>query len=300
MLKGVFKGLLRGFCVVLMGLSHAHGKSIVITDDTGVTINLEAPAQRIVTLAPHLAEQVYSAGGGDRLVGVVTFSNFPKAVENLPVIGSYDKVNYEAIIALQPDLILAWKSGNGEEMISRLRRLGLNVYVDESVVLPDVGRTIRQIGILVGQPDFANGIAEKFLREYQALQDRYADARKLSVFYQLWNDPLLTINSKHIIADVIGLCGGYSIFEDAIPLVPKVNLETVVRRNPDVIIASGMGAERPEWLNDWKKWPAMKAVERGALFSIHPDYLHRHTLRLLDGAHRICAQLEQVRRQSDD
>jgi iron complex transport system substrate-binding protein len=271
------------------------GATITLVDNTDSEIVLAQPAQRIVSLAPHITELVFDIGAGDKLVGVVSHSDFPPAALDLPQVGSYKKVSYEIIAALKPDLILAFGSGNGWEMINHLRALGFTVYVDEPKTITDIATTVKNFGVLTGTEKIAASKAQQFLKQAKALTEKYKDMNKVDVFYQVWDDPLFTINDTHLISDVIRLCGGRNIFSDALPLVPKISVEMVVRRNPEVIIASGMGEERPEWLDDWRQWESVNAVKNEQLYFIHPDLLQRHTLRILSGAEKMCAFVDQAR-----
>ena len=265
------------------------------TDDTGVELLLENPAQRIISLAPHITESVFAVGAGEKLVGTVSFSNYPEQALSIPQVGTYKKISYETVAAMQPDLILAFGSGNGWEMINRLRELGFKVYVDEPRHLEDIAATLNKLGILLGRKEQGDREAEDFLTRYRALQKQFKDKHPVRLFYEVWNAPLLTINDQHMIADVIRLCGGRNIFADAVPLVAKVSVETVVRRNPEIIIVSGMGEERPEWLDDWRIWTSVAAVTKDQLYFIPPDILQRHTPRILEGAEQMCHFIDRGR-----
>jgi len=127
------------------------------------------------------------------------------------------------------------------------------------------------------------------------LRQEYAARKPVRVFYEVWNEPLMTVNGKQIISDVIRLCGGTNIFAELPALAPTVSTEAVLAENPDVIIAGGMGERNAAWLEPWKKWPRLKATARGNLFFIDPNLLQRHTPRLLDGAEALCAKLEEAR-----
>ena len=291
-MKYISSTLLAGCYLVF---SQTVSAAITLVDNTGSEIVLAKPAQRIVSLAPHITELVFDIGAGDKLVGVVSHSDFPPAALDLPQVGSYKKVSYEIIAAMKPDLILAFGSGNGWEMINHLRALGFTVYVDEPETITDIATTIKNFGALTGTEAGATSKAQQFLKDAKALTEKYKDMNKIDVFYQVWDDPLFTINDTHLISDVIRLCGGKNIFSDAIPLVPKISVEMVVRRNPEVIIASGMGEERPEWLDDWRQWKSVNAVKNDQLYFIHPDLLQRHTLRILSGAEKMCAFVDQAR-----
>ncbi len=276
----------------------AHGNSISVVDDSGQVVVLDKPAQRIITLAPHLTEQVFTAGGGDRIVATVSYSNFPAAAKQLVQIGSYKKISFEMVVGLNPDLILAF-GGNGWEMINRLRDLNYTVYVDEPRELEDVAATLDRLGKLLGTQDVTAKARQQFTNRLLKLQSQYSEAKTLRVFYQVWNKPLVTINGKHLISSVMRLCGGRNIFSDALPMAPRISVETVIRRDPHVIVASGHGEQRPEWLDEWLQWPTITAVAQNHLYFIPPDILQRHTVRILDGAQMMCEHLNSARHSSN-
>ena len=270
---------------------------ISVIDSTGATLTLGQPAQRIVSLTPHLTELLFAVGAGEQLVGTVDYSDYPAAALKIPRVGAYNSISFEAIVNLSPDLVLAWRSGNGGEMIARLRALGLPVYVDEPDSLAAIGASLSNFGQLAGtEPE-----AERAMMQYQhkllELRRRYSQQRPLSVFYQIWNDPLLTINGEHLISNVIKLCGGRNVFASAVPLVPKLSVESVIALNPQVIVASGEEVQRREWLKAWEAWPLLDAVKSGRLYFVPASLLQRHTPRLLEGAELLCQQLETARQQ---
>ncbi len=281
--------------LVFAAVSRAFAEPIMVRDFLNRQVSLAEPARRVVALAPHIVENVFSAGAGQALVGVVSFSNFPAEAQQLPVVGSYKAFSLETILSLRPDLIIMWASGNGLKALSKLESLGVPVYVDEPATLDDVARSIGDIGRLTGTEKTALRQAERFHSELAALRARYELQTPVELFYQIWHEPLQTINGAHIINDVIELCGGQNVFADALVLAPKVNIESVLQRDPQVIIASGMSKARPEWLDQWHRWPTLRAVRDGHLFFVPPDLLQRHTLRLLQGAQRLCGQLASVR-----
>ena len=268
---------------------------ISITDSIGRTVTLNQPATRIVALAPHLVENVFSAGAGDKLVGAVNFSNYPEQAKSIPQVGGYHSFSMEAIVALKPDLVLMWAEGNSEDVAKSLSNLGLPVYINEPGKPETVAQTIRNIGLLAGTSAHANKVADEFLHQLTTLQGQYSREKPVSVFYQVWNKPLQTINGQHSISDVMALCGGRNVFADTPIIAPKVSIESVIARDPDAIIASGMNVERPEWLDDWRAYPQMSAVIHNNLYFVPPDILQRHTTRLLLGAEQVCASLRTVR-----
>lgn len=274
--------------------SQAHA-DIVLRDDTQTEVRLAAPAQRIVSLAPNITELVYAAGAGERLVGTVEFSDYPAAARQLPRIGSYARVNVEAIVALKPDLVLGWDSGNPSAGITQLRKLGIPVFVTEPRTLDDVARDLERYGTLAGTRA-GHTAAQAYRKRLSSLQQQHAARPPVRVFYQVWDEPLMTVNGRQIISDVIRLCGGVNVFAELPALAPTVSVESVLAADPDVIIAGGMGEINTSWLEPWKKWPRLKATARGKLFFIDPNLLQRHTPRLLDGAEVLCAKLEESRK----
>lgn len=267
-----------------------------MTDFNGREVSLEQPAQRIIALAPHIVENVFSAGAGEKLVGVASFSNYPELAAQVPVVGDYQAWSLEAIVALEPDLVLIWASGNGMHKLESLSRLGIPVYVSELRELSDIAASIRSIGTLAGTSAVGDAEAARLEREIEWLGKEYRGRTTVEVFYQVWNEPLQTINGEHMISRVLELCGARNVFADAVALAPKINIESVLHRNPDAIVASGMGAARPEWLDEWSSYPSLRAVQHQALFAVDPDYLQRPTARLLIGAARLCRQLDTVRK----
>lgn len=283
--------------LVLIAWLFAPGAAATITlhDDAGTEISLDAPATRIVALAPHITELLFAAGAGSKVVAVVSYSDYPPAARALPRLGSYQSVSDEALLALRPDLVVAWLSGNGADRIARLRDLGLTVYANEPGTLPDVARALRAFGTLAGTGIAAQRAADLFEQGYNELAGTYSGRARLGVFYQVWDDPLTTLNGAHLVSDVIRLCGGRNVFGDAIPIAPRVSVEAVIRANPDVIVASGMAQARPEWLRHWRAWETIAAVRHEDLYFVPPDLLQRHTPRILDGARQLCGQLEAAR-----
>ncbi len=268
---------------------------VAVTDFIGREVSLAEPARRIIALAPHAVENLFSAGAGGKLVGVVSYSDFPAAAADIPRVGTYKAFSRETIFALRPDLIVMWASGNGMSSLEDLAALQVPVYVSEPRALGDIGRAIRDYGVLAGTVEHSEREAARIDDTLAELTFRYGGRRPLGVLYQIWHEPLQTLNDKHLISDVIRLCGGRNIFADAVSLAPKINIESVLERNPDVIVASGMDIARPEWLDLWLNYPSLAAVKNGALFFVHPDHIQRPTARVLLGTESLCRQMNSVR-----
>lgn len=264
--------------------------ALEVIDDTGKTVTLQQPAQRILTLSPHATELVFAAGAGDRIAGAVNFSDYPEAAKDLPRIGNATQLDRERILALQPDLVIAWDSGNRRADLDWLQKRGVPVYRSEPRRLEQIAGNIEQIGRLAGTPSTADKTARIFRQRLETLGNRYRHKNLLTVFYQLWPKPLMTINGEHIISEVLGLCGGRNIFPDLPALAAQVSREAVILADPQVIIASTNSHEDSP-LQQWQAWPSMQAVRNGHLYHVEADLIHRATPRILDGAEAICQKL---------
>ena len=293
---GTFLQLLTA--IVLSALTVQAYSVVEVYDDEGTQITLAIPAQRIVSLAPSLTELIYSAGAGENLVGVVEYSDFPAAAKALPIVGRFDLLDIERILELEPDLVVAWQTGNPRSSVDQLRQLGLTVYVAEPRSLAAIPSHIERLAVLVGKELSDLKVIYDFQQKLEALNSKYRHQSPVTIFYQVWDRPLITAGGNELINDIITLCGGRNIFANIRRVAPKVSREAVLKRNPEVIIASGMDIERPEWLDDWLRWPSLKAVANKNLFFVPPDLLQRHTPRALLGAAQICDQLDQVRSNS--
>jgi iron complex transport system substrate-binding protein len=268
---------------------------VSVRDDAGATVRLAAPAKRIVSLAPHLTELLFAAGAGERLVGAVEYSDYPPAAKKIARVGGYSRLDLEAIAALKPDLIVAWSSGNSTAHLDKLRALGLPVFVTQPNRIEDIAALLERLATLAGSEASGKVEADKFRQRLATLRSQYANRPKVRTFYQIWKQPLMTVGQGQIIGDAIAICGGDNVFGKLQSLAPTVTVEAVLAANPEIIVASGMGESRPDWLDDWRRWPQMQAVKRDNLFFIPPELIQRHTPRLLDGTEMLCKHLDTAR-----
>ncbi|WP_244814088.1 cobalamin-binding protein [Caballeronia sp. Lep1P3] len=274
--------------------------AIVVTDDTGAQVTLPAPAMRVVSLAPHVTELLYAAGGGARIVGTVTYSDYPKAAQSIPRVGDNKALDLERIVALHPDLIVVWRHGNAARQIDRLKALGIPLYFSEPKHLDDIAASIDKLGALLGTEDRARAASTAFTRDIARLRAQYAQLPAVRVFYQVWDDPLMTLNRDNVFSEVIGLCGGVNVFGSEAPRVPTISTEAVLAANPEAIVTATPGATAPDRplpaLDRWKQWTSMTAVARGNLFGIDGDLINRPTPRLALGAAELCRDLDVARK----
>jgi iron complex transport system substrate-binding protein len=268
--------------------------ALELRDDRGTLVRLAAPARRIVSLAPHLTEIAYAAGAGDRLAGAARFSDYPARALALPQVGDAARVDLERIIALQPDLVLAWRTGNQAGDIERLERLGYAVWVSEPSRLGDVARLIRGVGELAGTAAVAEQAAHAFETELAALRDRYGARTRVRAYYEIWHHPLMTVNGRHVISDVIALCGGQNVFAQARSLTPAITLESVIAARPQAILGGGSADDADSFSARWRS-VTVGGLNRIPAYFVHPDAIQRTTPRLIDGARIICRDLDRVR-----
>lgn len=286
---------MRAFCLIALLAAAPALAETVVRDDDGRVVRLARPAQRIVSLSPDVTENLFAIGAGERIVGTVDFSNHPKAALAIPRIGSYERIDLEAVVALRPDLVIAWKTGNSAAQVARLAAVGLPVYITQPNRVDDVPASLERLGELTGLQAGARETAAHFRSRVDALRARHAGRPPVAAFYQVWNRPLMTVGGQQVISDALRLCGGENVFAALKPMAAAVTVEAVLAANPEAIVASGMDEARPEWLDEWRRWPALAAVARNNLFFVPPDHLQRHTPRLLDGIERLCSHLETAR-----
>jgi iron complex transport system substrate-binding protein len=306
MILGAFRAIrklprFRGRAAVLLILSllsaayTGAARAICVTDDAQRQLCLDQPAKRIVSLSPGATELLFAAGAGDRIVATVSHSDYPEAAQALPRIGKYDRIDLEALVAQEPDLVVGWNSGNPDEQLRRIETLDLALYRSEPRRFTDVASTLIRFGELAGTQERARKAAKAFREQIARLRDRYANADPVRVFYQVWPDPLMTVNNDHLIGRTIRLCGGKNIFGDLDSLTPRVNREAVLERNPEAIVAGGMGETDRSWLEPWRAFDHLKAVQKDNLFFVPPSTIQRPTPRLVQGARRLCRKLEVAR-----
>ena len=223
------------------------------------------------------------------------YSDFPPEAARLPRVGDASRLDVERILALKPDLVLGWKSGNPLHDLARLERMGFPLFVTEASRVADIPRLVRTIGALAGTAGAAEKAAANFELELEQLRRRYGSEAPVRVFYEIWHRPLLTVNGRHLISDVIALCGGRNVFADAPVLTPSVSLESVLAARPDVILG-GSSAMRPGDLEaEWATAP-IAALRSVPVRHVPPDVIQRQTPRMIEGAKTVCAHLDEVRK----
>ncbi|SPD65568.1 Iron complex transport system substrate-binding protein [Cupriavidus taiwanensis] len=285
-------------CALLLAALPASA-TVSAIDDAGQTVTLAQPARRVVSLAPHVTEMLFAAGAGDRIVGTVSYSDYPPQAREIARVGDNKALDLERIAALKPDLIVVWRHGNAQKQADRLRALGIPLFYSEPRRLAAIPDNIEKLGTLLGTEATARRAADGFRQQVETLRKTYAARPPVTVFYQVWQQPLMTLNGQHLVSDMLVLCGGRNLFAAETPLVPTVSVEAVIAGNPEAMVTAGMGATRSDQpLPDfemWRRWKQVTAVARNNLFVIDGDLLNRAGPRVVQGAAQLCKDLDTAR-----
>lgn len=277
---------------LLVLLSGSAAAAIELPQSDGSVLTLDAPARRVITLAPSLAEIAYAAGAGQALVATVEFSDHPEAAGRLPRIGDAFRFDLERILALKPDLVMAWTSGNPAQAVQKLEALGLKVWRTELSRPEDIAALLRHTARATGIAD--NGAAAQLESKLAALAEPYQGQPPVRYFYQVAERPLFTLNGAHIVSQGLSRCGAVNVFADEAVLAPQVSREAVLAADPDVLLAPRLD-RTDEPLAQWLEWPHMAAVKSGALVYLPADAISRATPRMLDSLELACKLLHQFR-----
>lgn len=269
--------------------------AISVTDDDGYTVTLAKPAQRVISMAPHVTELLFAAGGGEHIVGAVTYSDFPEAAKKIPSIGDNREVDIERIIASKPDLLVVWRHGSSGKQVEQLRKLGIPMFYSEPHVLADIPASVILLGKLMGTEAQANSTALSLQQKLTALTEKYAKRAPVRLFYQVWDKPLYTLSGQHIISDAMRICGGVNIFAGMKIVAPVVGVEAVIQADPEAIIGTAEKSPSDGGVAMWQRYPGMMAVKRGNLFLIDGNLINRSGPRMIDGTAELCEKLDLAR-----
>jgi iron complex transport system substrate-binding protein len=268
---------------------------VTVVDDAGRKVTLKAPAQRVISMAPHATELLFAAGGGARVVGAMNYSDYPEAAKSIPLVGSNSQIDMERVLALRPDLIVVWHTGNTARQIAQIESLGVPVFHSEPRRLAQVAENIERLGRLLGTVPAAQAAAGAYRAKLAGLEARYGKRAPVTVFYQIWDQPLYTLNDAQIASDAIRVCGGRNVFGGLKVVAPEVSLEAVIAADPEAIMAGKRYDPANPGLKLWEPYRSMTAVKRGNLLTVDGELLTRPGPRAIDGAAALCQALEGVR-----
>ena len=279
--------------VAVFAGASVRAQPVEASDARGITVHLQQPARRIITLAPNLTELVFAAGAGARLAGVARYSDHPPEARGLPVVSDAVQFDVERMLALRADLVLAWQGGTPPEAIARMERAGLKMFVAGAAGLDDIARNITAIAQIAGTAAAGSITRAAFDTDLRALRARRSTGAPVRVFYEIWGRPLLTVNNAHLISEIIWLCGGINVFGDQRPLTPEVSREALLEARPDIVLG-GSSADTPAAFS--ARWAALPPpLNVLPVRYLAPDLMQRPTPRILEGARQVCSYLDGVR-----
>lgn len=281
-----------------LGASAAASAQISAIDAGGRRVTLAAPAQRIVSLAPHATELLYAAGAGDKLVAVSEYSDFPEAAKRLPRVASSAGVDLERLLALRADLVIAWRLEATARTLDRIESFGIPLAYIEPHRLEEIPQAIETLGALAGTRPVAQAEAARLRAELARLAGAYRGRPPISVFYQMSPRPLMTLNGRHFVSDALSLCGGRNVFADASIIAPQVDVEAVLAADPQVIIAARSDPADRSWQDFWRRFGNLRAVRDGNLLAIRSEEMHRHGPRAITSTAKLCELLDEARRRA--
>ena len=267
---------------------------ITLPQANGETLTLSTPAERIITLAPNLAELVFAAGAGAQLKAVVEYSNFPAQVKQIPRIGDAFRIDLERVVELEPDLVIAWRSGNPQTALQKLELLGTTIWQIEITRPEEIADAVENISRAAGTQSIGQPVARQLRSKLADLRHQNADKPPVGFFYQIAPRPLYTINGRHIISRSLEVCGGVNIFSELPTLAPQISRESVIVANPRTMIAPEISGDPPA-LAIWQDWPRLQAVQNKTMLYLPADEISQATPRLLDSIDLACKLLDQVR-----
>jgi len=269
--------------------------AVTVVDDAGRRVTVRQPAQRVISMAPHATELLFAAGAGTRVVGAMNYSDYPEAAKKIPLVGSNSVIDMERVLALKPDLIVVWHTGNTARQIAQIESLGVPVFHSEPRRLEQVADNIERLGQLLGTGATAAKAAAGLRTRVAGLATRYARRSPVTVFYQIWDQPLYTLNDAQIASDALRVCGGRNVFGDLKVVAPEVGVEAVLKADPEAIMAGRRHDPANPGLKLWEPYTSMTAVKRGNLLTVNGELLTRPGPRVVDGAEQLCESLEAVR-----
>ncbi|ART81154.1 cobalamin-binding protein [Oceanisphaera avium] len=249
----------------------------------------DKPAQRIITIVPHATELLFAIGAGSQVIATDEASDYPAGAKTLPKVANYRSLNTERILALQPDLIVAWGAAQ-QQAVQPLVQLGIAVFLSEPATFKDLSTELKKLGELTGHSTQAAKVINDYEHALAQLSATFEQRRPVRVFYQVAEVPLMSANNSTWMGQAVRMCGGENIMAQSLAPYPQVNVEQVIAQNPEAIV----GASAAE-LKHWQQWPMLSAVQNQHLLSIDANLLHRFGPRITQGITQLCQQLEAVR-----
>lgn len=249
----------------------------------------------IIALAPHIVEMLYDIGAGEQIIGTTAFADHPEQAKSIPVVGNYLRLQIEKVIAMQPDFIIAWKSGNPSDDLARLQQLGFNIIYSEPHSFEDIAKEMLHFGQLTGHEIQAKQQVNKLLNDLEVIKNQYNDKPAITVFYELWSRPLTTVAKGSWPQQFLNVCGAKNPFEPLDIAYPQVNIEKVLEASIQLIIQPLSKNQTDKLGFNWQDWPIIPAVKNNQIIQPDADAMHRMTMRSLKALELLCADIDNSR-----
>jgi iron complex transport system substrate-binding protein len=291
-----FRGAaIRALALLLLAVA-AEARTVV--DDLGRQVSVPQVPLRIVSLAPGATEMLFAAGAGSQVIATVEYSDEPPAARQVARIGDVAAVDMERLVALRPDVVVSWAGGGNPAQREKIQGLHIPIYEQQVARLADIPAAVRRLGALAGTPAVADRAAHDMEARLAALTATYGGGARPrpSVLLQVWNRPIYTVGGRHLMSDALTLCGARNVFADLPEAGPVVDTESVIARDPDIIIAAAPTGEGAAWVADWKRLGSLAAVRNGRVVAFEDQALSRLGPSVIGATEALCKTLAAVSR----
>jgi iron complex transport system substrate-binding protein len=282
--------------VLWLAAASASAGMRAVSDDSGRTVQVPAAPLRIVSLAPGATEMLFAAGAGSQVIATVEYSDEPAAARSVPRIGDVAAVDMERLVALRPDVVVLWAAGGNPAQRAKIASLHIPIYEEQVARLADIPAAVARLGVLAGTSAVADRAAQQMRARLAALTATYGThgGRRPSVLLQVWNRPVYTVGGRHLMSDALEVCGARNVFADLAEAGPVVDTESVIARDPDIIVAAAPAGEGATWVADWKRLKGLSAVRNGRVVDFEDQALSRLGPSVIDATEALCRTLAGV------
>jgi iron complex transport system substrate-binding protein len=272
-----------------------------VQDDLGRAVSVRVAPLGIVSLTPGATEMLFAAGAGAEVIATVEYSDEPSAARGITRIGDVAAVDMERLVALRPDVVVAWPAGGNPAQRQKIAALGIPIYQQQVVRLADLPPSLRRLGVLAGSETAAERAARALEGRLSALSRTYAAGaggagKRPSVLLQVWNRPIYTVGGRHLMSDALIICGASNVFADLSEAGPVVDTEAVIARNPDIILAAAPRGEGAAWVADWQRFGSLEAVRHHRVVAFEDQGLSRLGPSVIDATENLCRTLARISR----
>src|SRR5215469_13264588 len=270
-----------------------------VSDDLGRAIAVPPPPLRMISLAPGDTEMLFAAGAGGQVIATVQYSDAPPAARTVPRIGDAVAIDMERLVALRPDVVVASPALGNPAQRAKIAGFGIPIYEQQVVRLADLPASLRRLGTLAGTQAVAEQAARGLEARLAVLNHTYgagarSGAKRPSVLLQVWNRPIYTVGGRQLMSDALTVCGARNVFADLPEPSPLIDIEAVIARNPDIIIAAGPPGESAAWAADWKRFGTLDAVRNGRVVAFEDQGLSRLGPSVIDATENLCRTIARV------